>query len=421
MKKFWEYFGKFGLIVTIFPEPVVAIPLWLRLVLLVFSSLLLLFVTPLFSLIIKKITYFWACRERIKIGICIENDEQSDEIAKYCNKKIRGISTKIKFEVQKIKNNDFKKHGKLVRNSDFDLIVWTTSNPNAKGKISLNFTYKNTADNLIAKIIHSELSSMVSIEKMFDFNKETIKLELNLERDNIANFSLFIVSICASVFRGSNAGIPIFEKLYEELANKSTVLAKAVSNKLASLYLVTGANLLRRKKYQASLVMLEKGYALSKEDADMLCSLALSRFHNGDINGAELITTELLQNHTGFPIAHLDGAFFRVRNKNYKSALKHYLIFARTKPDRRVCIDAIEFMYEQLDKDPNELGYLFAIGFLKRLLNKNKPELTEVGENNYVKDFEVFIKKADKNAYKEMIEVATKFLNSLNHLKSKYH
>jgi len=118
----------------------------------------------------------------------------------------------------------------------------------------------------------------------------------------------------------------------------------------------------------------------------------------------------LLQNNSNFPIAHLDGAFFRIRNKKYNSALRHYFCFANLNPHPSIILDAISFLSRELDKNSNELGYLFAIGFLKRLLNKENPQLTKAGESNYAQDFSTFIKRADKIKYKEMIEVATKYL-----------
>lgn len=423
MKKLLEYLGYVGIIAGLIPEAVTKIPLLVRIGLIVLSVLLVLFITPLFVHIKKRFIYYWACRRQVKIGICIEDDTQSAEIAKYCNNKIRGISTKIKFEVKKIKEDDYRKVGKLVEGSKVDLVVWTAKPKNSNEKVSIFFTYKNTTDNLIAKIVHSQLTAMVSKERMFNINKKTIKIDLDLERDNIANFSLFIVGVCGSIFRGANAGILIFEKILEGLSNENCLLKIATTEKLASLYLIKGANLLEKREYPASLEMLEKGYALNKKDVDILSSLALSRYHNGDINGAEKLCADLLQNYTGHPIAHLDGAFFRIRKGDYKSALRHYSLFKNTKPSPAICIDAIGFISQRLDEEPKELGYLFATGYLKRLLNKNKPELTRVGKTTYVEDFEAFIRRAELEGdkYKQMIEVATIYLKEITLLKQKRH
>ncbi len=408
---FWVV-GVVSFLTGFLPEIISKFSVFQRLI--IFAVSIIIFIIPfIHSFVTQKVKLFWARRKRIKIGIAIEDYSQSQEIVDYSNKELDnlGLSGRIKFEVYKLKNNNYKKISNIVANSNTDVVVFTTKNQNSRGKISINFTYKNTIDNLIAKIIHAEFSSLVSKERAFSLSKEHLSLELDLEKNNIAHFSLFIVAICTSLFRGCDDGIFVFEGLLKRLDKGNGVLKRAVMDRLSGNYLTRGGDLVKRKRYSESLVDLERANVLKTNNVEILALLAFSRFFNGNEKGAEDLCEDLLRNHTGNPTAHIDGAFFRIRRKNYKSALTHYLLFAKSQHDKAMCLDVIGFMADRLDEDPKELGYLFAIGFLKRLLNENSAKMTDAGKTNYVQDFEVFIQRASGNSlYKEMVEVASKYV-----------
>jgi tetratricopeptide (TPR) repeat protein len=391
------------------PDDILRMPHSARIIITCLAFLLFL-IPKIWSTITKKIKYFLALSRVIRIGISIE-ESRDRELVDYCNQEISrlGMSSRINFKKISFDKNRPDKVQNIVISSNVDVVAWSPKIKNSKGKVSLIFTYKNTSNNLIAKIVHSEMSSLVSQERMFNLNHESFHVDLNLEKTNIANFALYIVALCTTVFRGNKDGIWVFEKLKERVRAQGGLLEQNVLMRLQDLYFIKGSDLLSKNKYKESLVYLEKALAVKPERADILAGVALAKFLTGDELGAEKISDALLQNNTGHPIAHLDGAFFRVKNKKYTAALRHYLLFSRTSPNPALCLDAIAFISNRLDENPKEFGYLFARGFLKRLLNRN-PKFTDVGESNYVEDFEVFIQRADKNTYKEMIKVAEKYL-----------
>lgn len=412
--KFWDKITTFlvGVVFVVFPELISSVTIKSRIIYSIigfFFMLLSFFITKLF----RRVQFFIIRLKRIKIGISIDNPINS-EIVDFCNEEIKslGLHSKITFESFKIKGESQKRFEKIVKNSNFDVVVWTDKRIRIKNsnKVSLQFTYKNTSNRLISRIVRNELTSLVAREKMFSLNNDTINIDLHLEKNNIADFSLYIVAICTTLFRGINEGIFVFEKLCEKIKNKEGLLKNNSSRRLKDLYSFQGRDLIIKRKFLPGILMLEKAYALDENDCFVLANFALAKFKTGDEDGAEKMSEKLLQNNTNFPIAHLDGAFFRLRNKKYKSALRHYIIAANQRPDPAILLDVIGFLSKELDKDSKEVGYLFARGFLKRLLNSNNPDETKVGESNYVEDFLAFINRADKTLYKDMIETVEKYI-----------
>lgn len=417
-KRYFGFIGFIGVLVGLFPEIIPNIPFKFR-IFLILGGIIVLIIWGVafnfYSYSKKKIKYFIAKSKRIKIGINIDDKNLSRDIVKYCNDEIRKInlSYRLVFETYDINYKDLKKVHKNIskKNSTLDLVVWMTKNHSKKGEIPINFTYKNTRDNLIASIVHQQMSSLVSIEKMFKFHEDTFAVDLDLEKQNIIDFSLFIVSICTAIFRGNKEGIFIFEKLINKLKDKNGTLKDNVSEKLGTLYIIAGGDFLSKGRLSDSLKMYNKGFKLIPENRDLLAGRALAQFLNGDVNGAEETAEKLLRNNTNFPIAHLDIAFFRIKRKKYKNAVKHYSIYAKYNYNRETTLDAVNFLSKRIDEEPSELGYLFARAFLKRTLIKNR-QLTKNGGNDYLKDFTSFIRRADgKDQYKDMIDVAKKYLD----------
>ncbi len=387
--------GLIGFFVGFIPEITFLIPLELRLLIMVLGVGLV-FLGILFDniwpIINKRINYYLVKRKRRVIGIAIDSSH-NEEIVKYCNEEVNklGLSNKIVFTAHKVQDVNKSKLQKQIVKSNLDVMVWTNKLPST-GVVSINFTYKNNTDNIMAKIVHYELTNLVAKERAFNVVRETISADLRHERSNLLNFSLYIVALYTSIYRGLHDGILVFEKLQDSLHENGGEIRVNVQKKLKDLYIVKGQEHLKKKEYSEAVIVLEKAYVISKTDRDLIAGLALACYNSGDIIRAESLSNDLLQNHTGFCIAHLNAAFFRLKNKDYNGSLKHYKLYLNTKPDSIISKDAMHFMYKRLDEDPSELGYLFAIGFLKKCIN-SEPELIE--GSNYEEDFASFLRKAD--------------------------
>ncbi len=391
-------------ITAILPEAVSRVPLRIRIIiglcgviLLILSWIFEKFWPPLIS----KINYFFVKQKRRRIGIAFDI-ETNDDIVKYCNEEISklGLGTKILFKSYKVSERSEAKFKKLVSSSNLDVMVWTRKLPRA-GNVPLNFTYKDTIDRTIGRIVHYEISDMMSKEKAFSLYKDTISVDLRAERNNIMDFSLYIVALYITIFRGYKEGLLVFEKLEEKIKKQDGVLKENTLRKLKDIYVIQGCNFVFKKRYPEGVELLEKGYAISPKDKNLLAALALAKFHLGDESRAEKLASELLQNHTGFSIAHLDAAFFRIKNKNYPSALKHYQLYSASKPEGSISLPAITFLSERFDESPTELGYLFGTAYLKNLVS---PKSEKVGESTCREDFTSFMRRADEVIYKVFID-----------------
>lgn len=364
----------------------------------------------IFSYLTKKFSYWVARHKRIRIGISINNANNSELVA-FCNKEIYELNlvSKITFEYYDSNDNHSKKFEKMVLSPRLDVVVWTHQE-NKNSKIPLNFTFKDTTNHLVKKIIDSEMNSLVSKEKLFNIKRETFNLDLQLEKENVANLSLYIVAICTSLFRGIDNGIYVFEKLDQKTKNQRGIFRENIIRRLKDLYSIKGRDLVYRKKYKAGIEILEKGHAIDENDPDILASMAFANFLIGKEELAEKLSSQLLQNHTDFPIAHLDIAFFRIRRGRYSQALKSYKCYRRLNNDNYSSLEVITFLSDILDKHPQELGYLFGRAFLKRLIS-DKPEL--IGESTYIQDFNSFISRAGQDPkYRVLIEEAYKILKN---------
>jgi tetratricopeptide (TPR) repeat protein len=330
----------------------------------------------------------------------------NQEIIDFCNKEINklGLTNKIIFESIKPSKRTDEKLRKLVNTSNFDVIVWTPKPPK-NGRVPLYFTYKNSVDNLIAKIVHSDIHNMQMKDKAFNIQNESLTVDLNIERNNIAHFSLYIVALITTIFRGRNEGIEVFEKLYEEVKELNTVINKITKHKLKDLYIINGVELFYKRRYDDAQIYLEKAYPLDPLDQNLLPVLSIIKYHEGDFPLSEELSLTLLHNHPTNKVAHLNVAFFKIRNRRYGNALKHYRRFLRSEPEPKTCLDAITFLSEVFDANPSEIGYLFGRGFIKKIIGKNDDK---IGESTYVQDFTAFLSRANTiPEYRNMVEYAT--------------
>ena len=211
----------------------------------------------------KKIKLYIVKLKRIRIGIAMDS-EANQSIVEFCNKELEdfGLSSKIKFESFKTKRESQKKFEKLVRNSNCDVVAWRSKEIKNRNKIPVKFTYKDTGNKFISRIVRLELQSLASQESIFNLSQDTFDLDLNLEKNNIADFSLYIVAICTTLFRGINEGIFIFEKLYQKLGDRNSTLKYSVSEQLQELYVTLSGELIARGKLLPGLKVIEKGYNL---------------------------------------------------------------------------------------------------------------------------------------------------------------
>lgn len=392
-------------IITPFPEVINYFSFNIRFVFVVSGFLIsgILFAFPYLS---KKIKTYLFRFKTVKIGISIRS-EINASIVRYCNSKISilGLSSKISFQEVKVKNWKTA-NGKLLKSNTLDVIIWLPEKQQNK-KVAMVFQYKDSIDNRMKKIIDLEMFSSVSKEQAFNLSQENFLVEIDFEKANIVNFALYIVALSIGFFRGIDEGIFVFEKLFEEIKIQNLSLKTAVARDLNLFYLIRGGDFMVKKKYSDALSLYRKASLIKPNDVKVLAGLALAEFYAGSIVAAEKISQELLQNYTNSEVAHLDAAFFRIRNKKYNSALKHYFLYQKLNPDSLITLSAIEFLNEIVKKGTEEIGYLFARAFLKKLVDEVPRKI--YGETTYKEDFNVFVQRADQK-YSLMIKYAQKYI-----------
>lgn len=361
-----------------------------------------------FQYLYEKYELYKIRRKRVRIGVSLDVDD-NDEIVKYCNNETEkiGLENNIVFESIKTTRRTDEKFRKLIEKENFDLAIWTQKLPQ-NGRVPLFFTYKNTTDNLIAKIVHIFIHDIQMQEKAFRIQIDSLPVDLRVQKSNITYTALYIVAVCATLFRGIDEGMNVFERLYEELKNSKAFITKEVNLKLKDLYIIKGVELCKKDKFDNAVVFLDKAYKIDPLDQNLLPALTITKYYLGDLVLSENLAITLLQKFPNNEVAQLNVAFFKIKNKKYENAFKHYKRFIKVKPRRETCMEAISFLYKVSDKEPNEFGYIFAMALIKKLICSNTDRM---GESTYIEDLKSFINHtSDTPAYKEMYEYSIKVI-----------
>lgn len=355
------------------------------------------FINEFLLFILRKLRLYFLLRQRITIKVAF-GQEYSDEIVEYCNSKIdkMNLSGQINFIPEKSKTNQNKFEKKVKRSNGNVLYVWMDNDKKGERNL-IRFTFSDTLDKKLNKILNLLIANSQSRDNFFKFSSGNLKLDINLEKDNILHHALYIVAMVTALFRDLKKGSEILETLKKEIPLKQSSLSIEIKKRLIEIYITLSQRLTIEKKpswddYLEAEILLDKSYALDNDNYFNLCNLAVIKFKLGKEPVAKELVRRLKDNFPDNDISFIDSAFFALHDNDFPNCLRFYSKLRKIESRIENIHRAIEFFNEQIDEKPDKIVNLFGRGFLKMLI-VNKDD--RYGESSYKEDFKAFYDRSN--------------------------
>lgn len=347
-------------------------------------------------------TYF----QEIKQNIITKLDELqiSNQI------KLNDISETLQF-----KNKDDAE--KFLIKKNLDLIVWGNfSKDNLKinnqniNQIRLHFTYQLPKNKLEQATF--DFSSKLAQKNYWQIFEQNSFSDIKIVSNNLCDLSLYIIAITLMLSGKVEKSKNILEPLYIDLTKRKDIFFEQVKDPLIFIYFILSYNLIiSHKNYDKAAEYCQKILNIQPNHFTGITNLALCQTKLGQIEKARE-NVELLQKYYPYnPLTEVDVAFIYIIGEKYKKAYQHYEKLIKFKLDKLNFnpIETIDFLseYSEQNKEP---AILYAIGIISFYFGDK--DLSKI-------ELENFIKKANKNLYKEMYYRAQKILKRINYIESK--
>ncbi|OGF44398.1 MAG: hypothetical protein A2231_04985 [Candidatus Firestonebacteria bacterium RIFOXYA2_FULL_40_8] len=313
--------------------------------------------------------------------------------------KIRDLSDVVKF--------NSKEEAQRYRNEkELDLIIWgsfSVDNLKRNGrnvsKLDLKFTFAHPDDETgnLGKMIHSDIQSNLAIKKYWEVAEENSKQDTEVLSNNMFDCSMYIVALTVKLFGDVSKSTQLFEALYQELERRNDIEFKnRVKPHLLNCYEIVVLNSSFNKNYKQIIEYSEKYLKISPNSPSAIASMAFGRFNIGEKEESKILVEELNKVAPRSPLTLVDTAFFRILEKKYDEALSCYKEVLKVNLLNFTPLSVVEFLSEnyKIYKDP---ALLFGSGIMS--LCSGDKELAK-------KDFQEFIRIANKSEYKEMVDFA---------------
>jgi len=403
------------------------------------SGLIVLFVSLLFTIIwwVIKNNYttiiIWIKRQKLKffpanfnIALSFEFEEglnsgnYFEQIKKNLQKNInhtglnKHIIIKDFSDIHKFSNKNEAESFRSRKN--IDLIIWgdfsrdnLKANNEIVNEIKLYFTYGHpeNKEKTIGKMLSLDLSSSLAQKnycKIYDNNSfEDIKIISN----NIFDISMFIIAYTLLLYGHVTKSLELFEKLYNDLLNRKDNFRKKVTPLLFFCYEILIVEYgLNKKNWKLGLNLCSKILKIDNNNFFALSNIAVSQYRLGLEKDAENSVDELLQLYPGNHVTEVNVAFFRILQKRYSNAFKHYRNIINSK-ETILTQDVIEFLGAEYD-NKKEPAFLYGIGVLSFRFWDKKLALRYLSQ---------FIEEASERDYKPMYRKAKEIILKINSLR----
>lgn len=326
-----------------------------------------------------------------------------------------GLEKEIKIrdfsDVKKFSTNE---EAEVFRNKkNIDLIIWGGfSNDSLKidgqniSEINLKFTYGHPDDKekRIGAMVLLDITSKLAIKNYWKIIENSSYNDVKIVSNNIFDISTYILALTLKIYGRVEKSLNLFEKLYNNLSQRNDDFRNSIIPHLINCYhLVVINSGINKKEYEKGIIFCKKILSFNEYDFFALSNLAAFQYKNRNESEAENIVELLLKYYPKNPLTELDVAFFRILQKNYSNALKHYRNFLNFKTIEFNPQEVIEFLYNeyQLRKDP---ALLFGSGIIAMQFTDKKIAR---------KDLQLFLDKANQNSYKQMYRMAKRLLANL--------
>jgi len=314
-------------------------------------------------------------------------------------------------DIQKFKNKD---EAESFRNKKgIDLIIWggfTNDSLKMNGEnineVELHFTYGHpeNKEKTIGKMILLDISSKLAKKNYWKIVGSNSLKDTKIVSNNIFDISTYIIALTLKLYGRIEKSLILFEQLYNNLVERKDDFQKDILPHLNNLYeiLVTEYGI-NKKKFNVGVDLCQKILRINEKDFFALSNLATFQCKLGNNKEAEILVGQLIKYYPKDPVTEVDVAYFRVLQKKYSNAYKHYKNLTNFERINFEPQDVVEFLCDEYDKI-KEPALLFGVGIISYRFWDI--DLAKIYLNK-------FLRRANENEYKPMYREAKRIIKNL--------
>ena len=233
-------------------------------------------------------------------------------------------------------------------------------------KIDLKFTYSHPDDKQkrIGAMLLIDINSKFAIKNYWQIVEKNSAVDLEIITNNVFDLATYILGTTLKLSGRIETSLKIFELLYNKLAVKNDNFSQQVIPHLLNCYELFIFDFgINRRKLELGVEFCKKHLAIKPDNFFALSNLAIFQYLLGFEKEAEENVEKLLKLYPNDPVTELDVAFFRILQKNYMNAYKHYQKLSSFQRVNFNAQEVLEFLFGQyeLKKEP---GLLYGAGII---------------------------------------------------------
>lgn len=347
------------------------------------TSLMLAILTGLATLVYKnwKNIATWFKRKKlnifpVKFNVALSLDFQEGlnsgtYFKEIKNNLLKSIDENRLSEIIKIHDfSDIQKFSTIKEAEDFrnkkgvDLIIWggfsgdgLKKGGEAINKIDLKFTYgyKDDEQRRIGVMINADINSKLAIKNYWEIIDKNSLNDIEVISKNLFDISGYILGLTIKLSGRIGVALKIFESLYQNLKLRGDVFKEQITPHLLNCYTIFITDYgFNKRRFDLGENICNKFLIIMPDNLFALSNLAVFQYRLGKEADAETSVEKLLKLFPGQSITEVDVAFFRIIQKNYKNAYKHYQNLIQFQRVNFNAQEVVEFLFSQYEfkKDP---------------------------------------------------------------------
>jgi tetratricopeptide (TPR) repeat protein len=294
-----------------------------------------------------------------------------------------------------------------------DLIIWggfTNDVLKVDGKnineIELHFTYgyPDNKEKTVSQMISLDVSSKLAKKNYWKIFEDNSLKDVKIVSDNIFDISTYILALTLKIYGRFNRSLNLFEQLYNSLVERKDDFQKEILPHLYNCYQILIIEYgIEGRKFDYASDLCKKIFKIRGNDFFAISNLAIFQHKLGNYKEAEKMVELLLNLYPGEPITEVDVAYYRILQKNYSNAFKHYRNLNSFNTINFRPQEVIEFLGEAYDKS-KEPALLFGIGVISNRFWDKK-----LAKEN----LNLFLQEANEIEYKAMYREAKRIIKNI--------
>lgn len=262
------------------------------------------------------------------------------------------------------KFNDISEAEEFRNKKQIDLIIWggfsgdkLKKDGEEIHKVDLKFTYGHPDDKekRIGAMLLVDIGSKFAIKNYWQILEKNSYNDIEIITNNLFDLSTYILGTTLKLSGRVNISLKLFETLFNKLNTKKDDFVKQIIPHLLNCYDIYILDLgVNKKRFDLGESFCNKYLQILPDNFFALSNLALFQFKLGKEIEAEANVEKLLKLYPNSAITEVDVAFFRILQKNYKNAYKHYQKLAGYTQVPFNTQEVVEFLFTQYEikKDP---------------------------------------------------------------------